>query len=208
MMADGEILYIGDPLCSWCWGISYHYQQLVNKYNDRFTSRILLGGLRPGTTEPMDLKTKEYIRQHWGHVHEASGQPFNYDLLKKDSVFVYDTEVPSRAVIVVRELSPENTFEFFKDVQYTFYVENKDTNLEDTYYPLINKYNIEQQLFSNQFNSAEKKKQCYEDFAKARQYDITGFPSVVFTYKDDLYALALGYSTFEKMDKIISEVIA
>lgn len=208
MMADGEILYIGDPLCSWCWGISNHYQQLVGKYKDRFTSSILMGGLRPGTTDPMDLQTKEYIRQHWEHVHEASGQPFNYDLLKEDSVFVYDTEIPSRAVIVVRDLSPENAFEFFRDVQYTFYVENKDTNLEETYYPLIKKYNIEKQLFSDQFNSAEKKKQCYKDFTEAGQYGITGFPSVVFTHKKDLYALALGYSTFERMDKIISEVIA
>ena len=207
-MADGKILYIGDPLCSWCWGISNHYQQLVSKYKDRFTSSILMGGLRPGTTEPMDGQTKEYIKQHWNHVQEASGQPFNYDLLKEDSVFVYDTEIPSRAVIVVRELSPENTFEFFKDVQYTFYVENKDTNLEETYYPLIKKYNIEQDVFSKHFNSAEKKKQSYQDFTEARQFDITGFPSVVLTFKNDLYALALGYSTFEKMDKIISAVIA
>jgi len=62
--------------------------------------------------------------------------------------------------------------------------------------------------FSNQFNSAEKKQQSYEEFNEARQYGITGFPSVVFTHKEDLYALAVGYSTFEKMDKIISEVIA
>ena len=57
--------------------------------------KLLLGGLRPGTTEPMDEVLKETIRDHWKHVEKATGQPFDFGFFEREK-FIYDTEPSSK----------------------------------------------------------------------------------------------------------------
>ena len=46
---DEEIIYVGDPMCSWCWGISPALNRLqVAARRDGIPYRIIMGGLRPG----------------------------------------------------------------------------------------------------------------------------------------------------------------
>ena len=85
----------------------------------------MLGGLRPGTTEPMSAKSREEILHHWRDVHEMTGQAFTFEGVMPDG-FVYDTEPPSRAVITVAELLPEAIFPYFKSVQEAFYTKQQD----------------------------------------------------------------------------------
>ena len=34
ILSDLEIIYVGDPMCSWCWGISNHLKELKNHFSD------------------------------------------------------------------------------------------------------------------------------------------------------------------------------
>ena len=92
--ADGEIIYIGDPMCSWCWGISNHLQELKEHFAEHKFS-IVLGGLRPGGGDPWDDNFKGFLKHHWEEVTARSGQPFGYKLFDRAS-FNYDTEPPCR----------------------------------------------------------------------------------------------------------------
>ena len=78
----GRIIYVGDPLCSWCWGISPHLSKLKAHYKEEMEFEILLGGLRPGGGEKWNDQFKNFLRQHWEHVTELSGQPFGYKIYK------------------------------------------------------------------------------------------------------------------------------
>ena len=46
------------------------------------------------TGHGMDEATKASIREHWEHVRDASGQPFDFAFFDRPR-FVYDTEPPS-----------------------------------------------------------------------------------------------------------------
>jgi putative protein-disulfide isomerase len=72
-----------------------------HRFGDALPIRLMMGGLRPGTTKPLDEVGRRTIREHWEHVHEASGQPFDFRFFERER-FVYDTEPASRAVVVVR----------------------------------------------------------------------------------------------------------
>ncbi|MFQ5676672.1 MAG: hypothetical protein ACE5G1_12310 [bacterium] len=66
MKQDFEIIYIGDPMCSWCWGFAPVLDQIIEKFGDRAGFRIIVGGLRPGEhAQLMTDEVKSYIRTHW-----------------------------------------------------------------------------------------------------------------------------------------------
>ena len=204
-----EILYVGDPLCSWCYGIAPELQKLKDEYAPDIPFHTIVGGLRPYETQVMDKRMKAFLRDHWVHVQERSGNPFSYALLEKDAPeFVYNTERPCRAVVTVRKIAPDKTFEFFKSVQHAFYAENKDTNLQETYQPLLEGLGISYDQFAEQFESEAVRKETTDDFLWAKNVGVTGFPTVILKHEGQLFALALGYSTFERMKKHMDNILA
>src|SRR6056297_315962 len=100
------LVYLADPMCSWCWGFSPVIEQIVEQYGDEARIRVLAGGLYPGTTEPMTHHFKAAVREHWQHVNRRAGQPFDFGFFDRDR-FVYDSEPPCRALVTVREHHPE-----------------------------------------------------------------------------------------------------
>jgi len=59
-MAQERILwYFADPMCSWCWGFTPAIGAIKESYSDRLKIALMLGGLRPGTTERLPLSLWE-----------------------------------------------------------------------------------------------------------------------------------------------------
>ena len=101
-----HLLYIADPMCSWCWGFAPVIAEIRERFMARLPVHLVMGGLRPGTSRQMDETSKVETRHHWEHVQEASGQPFDFGFFDREG-FVYDTEPAARAVVVLRRAGPE-----------------------------------------------------------------------------------------------------
>ncbi len=131
-MTPSRILwYFADPMCSWCWGFSPVIDAIKETYADQVKVALMLGGLRPGTTEPMTTALRDEILHHWHEVQRRTGQAFVFENAMPAG-FVYDTEPPSRAVIAVAEINPEATFPYFKSVQAAFYTQSQDVTQAQT----------------------------------------------------------------------------
>ncbi len=205
VMSQDTIYYIGDPLCSWCYGFAPQISKVKEHYQGDLEFKIIMGGLRPNNTETMkDLG--DFLKHHWEQVEERSGQPFNYKLLE-DHSFVYDTEPPARAVWVVRQLKPEVEFAFFKDVQLLFYSENRNTNQLDNYQKLIEKYNIDWNQFKELFHSEVAINGVKQDFQFSSQLGVRGFPSVLLKRKYQWFLVSNGYTDASNIQKTIDKVL-
>lgn len=202
----GKLIYFGDPMCSWCWGFVPHLSKLKHSFEGILDFEFVMGGLRPGGGDPWNRQMKEFLRHHWKLVNERSGQPFNYDILDSTS-FNYDTEPPSRAVVVARDLVNEKAFDFFKDVQHAFYVLNKDPNEEEFYYEICLKHGIDFSVFIRLFRSDTYKEKVKLDFLRSRQTGIKGFPSLVFQHNNSFDMVTNGYSTFETMNRYVNSLL-
>jgi putative protein-disulfide isomerase len=66
---EGKIIYVGDPMCSWCYGISKHLILLKNHFSN-LEFNIVVGGLRPGGGDVWDEQFKVFIQHHWKEVNE------------------------------------------------------------------------------------------------------------------------------------------
>ncbi|MDN5202627.1 DsbA family protein [Fulvivirgaceae bacterium BMA10] len=201
-----ELIYVGDPMCSWCWGISDEIEKIRNQFKDTLEFRVILGGLRPGGGDPWNDEFKSFLKEHWTHVNQRSGKLFSFELFKK-AYFDYDTEPPSRAVRIVRDMLPEKEFDFFKEVQHRFYVENEDPGNIDFYKPICEKFGIDFSIFIEHFQSDKYKRLTKEDFQESRQLGVSGFPSVLLKNAEHIFPISYGFSTSEKMTQRLNEIM-
>lgn len=202
-----RLIYIGDPMCSWCWGITNHLEQLKTDYADQFDFELILGGLRPGGGEEWTEDFRAMIRQHWEHVEAASGQPFDYSFFDRKQ-FNYDTEPAARAVRVVRDLDATKEWLFYERVQRAFYAENKDVHDISTYQQICEELGLNYDKFETLFLSSGYKQLVYQDFARAQQMGVRGFPAVVLQKGEEYFAVSMGYSDYDQMKTTVEKIMA
>lgn len=205
--SEDKLIYVGDPMCSWCWGITNHLEKLKTDYKDQFDFQLVLGGLRPGGGEEWNEHFREMIKGHWHHVEDASGQPFDYTFFDRES-FNYDTEPAARSVRVVRDIAPNKEWEFYKSLQRSFYAENKDLNDLNLLEVLCKQLEVDYEGFESVFLSVEYKKLVKEDFIFAQQLGVRGFPAVVMKKGEEYIAITLGYSDYDTMKSRMEMAIA
>ncbi|MEL7002704.1 MAG: hypothetical protein AAFN93_08225 [Bacteroidota bacterium] len=112
-----EILYVGDPMCSWCWGIApalIRFRDYCMGLNINF--RVFVGGLSSGGNVRWDDSFKETLRRHWSQVAKRTGQKFNHELLSCH-FFDYNTQPSCRAVVVARTLDQPCELDFLVAIQ-------------------------------------------------------------------------------------------
>lgn len=199
------IIYIGDPMCSWCYGFAPEITK-VKEALPHYEFKLVLGGLRPQGTETMaDLG--DFLEEHWREIEKRTGQPVNYAILKDES-FVLDTDPGSRAVVVAREMNPELELEFFKAVQHAFYVKNQDMTKVETFVEIAEEFGLDRTAFEEKFGSEEARYQTRADFQLAAEMGIRGFPSVAVRHNGQLFLAANGYREAEDLLQIIRNIEA
>lgn len=194
-----EIIYVGDPMCSWCWGISPALHQLeLRAAQDGIPFRIVVGGLRPGGGDPWNEQFQNFLKHHWAEVNERSGQPFGYTLFDRPS-FNYDTEPSCRAVVAARQMDPSSEHRFFELVQHYFYVRNEDPTQAAFYRPICEQLGLDYDTFLQLFQSSELREATQAEFNMNRQWGVRGYPTVLLRKDNQLHLLARGYASYEQM---------
>jgi putative protein-disulfide isomerase len=194
-------------MCSWCWGFTPVIAAIHDAYREQFRVALIMGGLRPGTKTPMSPQSREEILHHWHQVHERTGQSFTFEGAMPEG-FVYDTEPPSRAVIVVNELKPAATFPYFKSVQSAFYTQQWDVTRTEVLAVLAEQQQLPVEPFLERFGSEEAHNRTQLSFYRTRQAGVTGFPTVVLQRGEDYSLLTTGYRSFEDLKPQIETWLA
>lgn len=198
--ADREIIYVGDPMCSWCWGMSPALKALEAEGCRRgLPFRVVVGGLRAGGGERWDDRFRNFLREHWEEIVERTGQPFSMKLLELES-FDYDTEPGCRAVVVARDLlEPSKVYDFFSAVQERIYAHGEDPKPVGFYRELCARFGIDFDVFRERFESDEARAKTGDEFRLVRSWGVRSFPTVLLRDGPDLRPIALGFATAEQM---------
>jgi putative protein-disulfide isomerase len=187
-MTGKHLLYFADPMCSWCYGFAPVIAGLSEHFGARLPVEIVMGGLRAGNTRPMADSDKRTIRRHWEHVHQASGQPFDFSFFDRDG-FVYDTEPACRAVVAMRLLNRNVALAFMKRIQQAFYAENRDVTSAEVLSDLAGDAGIDRDGFLAEMQSTEARNATFRDFLTAQEAGVQGFPTLLAGSSDQDYAL-------------------
>ena len=192
------LIYIGDPMCSWCYGFSPELDKIKEAFPETHFEMIM-GGLRAGGTEKM-IELKDFLKGHWREVQKATNQPFNYAILEQDEV-LYDTEPACRAVTTVRKMDASKQYAYFKSVQNAFYYHNALPNDDDTYVQLAAKMGLDPEKFHKLYRNDQTKADTYAEFDLAQRMGVQGFPTLIAKIDGKLYIATNG---FQKAERIIT----
>lgn len=170
-----QLIFVIDPMCSWCWGFHPIIKELIQKYSNSYDFSLVVGGLRTKGQMPWTEESKGYLAQNWNAVAKQTKQPFNFTLLNKEH-FDYDTYPACKAIVTVRELwGEEASFEYLEKIQEAFYKKSEDT----TSLKVLMKYIENKEKFLKFYKSKRAELLMQHDFSKARSMGANAFPSLV-----------------------------
>ena len=203
-----NLIYIGDAMCSWCWGFAPVLDAIRARYADKFSFRIIVGGLRPGPqAEPLDARLRDFLREEWTKIRDVTGQPFDFAFLDREN-FRYDTEPAARAIVAVRHLKPDAEFDYFKRLQRAFYAENTDISDPAQCRRLAADIGVDGAAFAARMASDETTAATQRDFEEAQEIGIRGFPSVVVEAGGAYGLVTYGYRAFDEITPALDFVLA
>lgn len=173
-----QLIYFSDPMCSWCYGFAPVIDAIRAEFGEALPIRLVMGGLRPGTEEPMTAEARQEIGAHWRHVQDASDQPFEWSALEREG-FVYDTDPAARAVVIVRRHKPALALDFLERAQRAFYAEGRDVTEARVLVDLAAEFGLDREEFLIEWASRPAKQETWADYGVSQRAGVTGFPTLV-----------------------------
>ncbi|MFN3515107.1 MAG: DsbA family protein [Phenylobacterium sp.] len=177
-MQAPHLIYFADPMCSWCYGFSPVIAAIRREFGRSLPIRLVMGGLRPGTEEPMTPKAKAEIAGHWTHVTEATGLPFDPAVLEPEG-FVYDTDPAARAVVWMRQQDSEKALALLARLHQAFYAQAQDVTDPQVLAGLIADAGEDGAAFLAALDSEALKHETWGDYGVSQRAGVTGFPTLV-----------------------------
>ncbi len=202
-----EIIYVGDPMCSWCYGIAPELQKLKEHYEEKgIPFKIVVGGLRPGGGDEWNDEFKQFLKNHWTEIEERTGQPFGFELFKLDS-FNYDTEPSCRAFVTAKPWLKDNGLAFFEATQKKFYFNSEDPTKVAFYKSICADFNIPYDEFKVKFESQQLVNETHNEFVLNRSWGVRAYPTILLSKDDVKHTISRGYATYESLKGKIEELL-
>ncbi len=170
-----QLLYFANPMCSWCWG----FQPVTRALAERgYAIAVALGSLGADRARPMRDLDKAKVREHWQHVIERTGQPFDFGFFEREG-FVYDTERPSRAIAVVRRHYPALALPFLGRLQERFYALGQDITDAAILREAAGEFGIEGEAFQTAFEAPATAAEIAAEWRQTAELGVTGYPTLL-----------------------------
>ena len=199
-----QLLYLADPMCSWCYGFGPELAKLLARHPDAQVD-VVMGGLRPYNTQPTTPEFRDMLREHWVHVATASALPFSDAALHRPG-FIYDTEPACRAVITARNVDAARTLGYMKAVQLAFYRDGRDVTRGDELADIAGENGFERDTFRMHLDSQRMRDAAREDFARTQSLGVSGFPTLGVMHGKQVYLVTSGYVTDDVLEYRLSEI--
>ena len=199
---SARLLYVMDPMCSWCWGFSPIAEALVEQAQAKGVElHLVVGGLRTGGAS-LEPAKRRYILEHWQAVNEATGQPFTFEGALPEG-FVYDTEPACRALVAARSLAPDCAWKLVKLIQQACYVQGRDVTQASVLVELAETAGVPRIEFAAAFDSTEQQAATAADIAWVQDLGIAGFPTLLAERNGQLALLTNGYQPLEPLADLL-----
>jgi putative protein-disulfide isomerase len=202
-MANSSLIYVHDPMCSWCFGFSKTLQTLLNELPAGINVKRLLGGLAPDSNKPMSEATRNMVRQNWQHIEQAiPGVLFNYDFW--DNCEPRRATFPAcRAVIAARQQGEAFDDLMTQQIQQAYYLQARNPSENSTLIELASEIGLDQQAFSDDLASNQTQKSLLEEISQSRSLGVNGFPSLVLECNGRYELIQTNYT---KADSMLSQI--
>ena len=198
-----RLLYVMDPMCSWCWGFPPVVEALAEQAAvDGVPLQIVTGGLR---RDQLAINAAARVRYlgYWQAVNASTGQLFDFERGLPEGL-VYDTEPACRALVTARQLDAASAWTLLKLVQQAFYTEGADVTQASVLVQLAEQAGIPRIEFAEAFDSQAMQEATAADFTWVQDLGIAGFPTLLAERDGQLALLTNGYQPLEVLQPLLT----
>jgi len=208
MSAGHKLVYVHDPMCSWCWGFNRVLVELKTLLPESIEINRLLGGLAPDSSEPMPRDLRRYIRATWKKIEETiPGTRFNHDFWTNCRPR-RSTWPACRAVITARRQGLEFDLAMTHAIQRGYYLEAKNPSDDTVLIGFAAALGLDTAIFTTQLNSESTHQQLNEEIMQVRQLGVESFPSLVLLVGDSVKPIQINYSDADVMLESIIDYVS
>ncbi len=180
-----RLVYVHDPMCSWCWGFARSYRQLTDWLEESggpgesVKITRLLGGLAPDSDAPMPPEMRRRLQATWRSIEaRVPGTRFNHEFWTRCQPR-RSTWPACRAVIAARRQGAEYDPAMTEAIQRGYYLNAKNPSDDATLIALADELGLRAGEFADALNSDAVRRQLQREITTARQLGIHGFPSLL-----------------------------
>jgi len=206
MQSKAKLIYIHDPMCSWCWGYAPAWQQLKQALDGVLTIEYRVGGLAPDSEEPMPLAMQSMLQNTWHSISNKLGTQFNFDFWHHCQPR-RSTYPACRAVLLARRAGKEG--EMIQAIQHAYYLHARNPSDTVVLAELAQEIGILNVThFIQQLESCDVNTELFNEVAYTRSLPIQGFPSLVLNVQGNILPILIDYSDWQVTYATIAEIIS
>jgi putative protein-disulfide isomerase len=199
------LIYVHDPMCSWCWGFTDVYEQLLDLLPAEIKVRRLLGGLAPDSDVPMPESMQAMLQETWRRIEAMiPGKKFNFDFWSQCSPR-RSTYPACRAVIAAREQGEQYDPIMTQAIQQAYYQQARNPSDQETLIKLATEIGLDAERFTTQLLDAQTHQQLLEEINSARAIGLDSFPSLMLEHSGQYTPILANYTN---ADLILSQINA
>ncbi len=199
------LIYVHDPMCSWCWGFESVRQQLFSRLPKALQVQRLVGGLAPDSMQPMPIEMQNFLQQTWRKIAiRIPGTNFNHAFWEECSP--RRSTYPSNRAVIAARLQGEHFDQIMTyKIQYAYYQQAKNPSDNTTLIQLAEEMELDLERFIMDLNSESLQQMLLEEIKLCRRLGMNSFPSLTLRKGEDLKQIRLDYNNADSMLKQISD---
>ena len=193
------LIYVHDPMCSWCWGFEPTRKELFAKLPASIELRRLVGGLAPDSDQPMPEAMRSALQQTWRRIEQMiPGTRFNFEFWTRNTPR-RSTYPANRAVIAARLQDEENDPKMTAAIQRAYYLDARNPSDNSTLIELAGEIGLDAERFADDLVAESTDQQLRAEIGEARALGIDSFPSLAVLEDGRLRHIRLDYADADAM---------
>ncbi|XPF96045.1 DsbA family protein [Colwellia sp. RE-S-Sl-9] len=203
---DKILIYVHDPMCSWCWGFEPVRKKLFNSLPPAIIIKRFVGGLASDSHDPMPKQMQTMLQNTWRKIEQTiPGTEFNYDFWTNCQPR-RSTYPSNRAVIAARQQSSEYDELITHRIQQAYYTEAKNPSDESTLIELAKEIGLNVEQFTQDIQSEKIDELFQQELNYTRKLGMNSFPSLAYQVGNKAYSIQLDYNNMESMLDQIKQI--
>lgn len=201
-----QVLYFTDPICSTCWIIQPLLLKLKLEYGSYLNIKYCMGGMLPSWEEYTKgkISNPSDAARHWDEVSAFHEMPLNGDIWIEDPL--HSSYPPSIAFKAAQMQDNNLALLFLRRIKEMVFVEKKN---------IIKWEFLEKAAYESGLDTARmlrdfqgKARELFkEDLLYGKKLNITSFPTLIFSDKENNTFTIKGYHSYDHIEEIIFNLL-
>jgi|SRR6056297_856333 len=209
MMDKPTLIYVYDPLCSWCYGFHPIMEKLQKRFLDQLNIRVIPGGLATDENAQPIGEGYSTIKDTLKQVENTTGISFgdNFRLLAEEGSYIYDSEPGCIAQTTINFLAPDYALDFAGILQHALFNDGKNLNHPDTFTELITEYDLTPENFLEHYHSDEIRAKTRRQFQWVQKQNASAFPSLLLEIGTDTGLMSKGFRPYDTLESHLHHLL-